>query len=117
MKFKIDENAPIEVAELLRAEGHDAVTILDQRLGGANDDLLTKECRDEGRVLVTLDTDFADIQRYPPPNHPGIVVFRLGHQSKRHMLSIARRWIALLRTEEVGRRLWVVDEVRVRIHE
>jgi Domain of unknown function (DUF5615) len=33
MRFKIDENLPIEVAELLRAAGHDALTVLDQNLG------------------------------------------------------------------------------------
>jgi predicted nuclease of predicted toxin-antitoxin system len=74
-------------------------------------------CRNEGRILVTFDTDFADIQKYPPSEYPGIVIFRLGQQSKRHTLNVAKRWVPLLRMEEVSGRLWVVDEVRVRIHE
>ncbi len=32
MRFKIDENLPVEVAELLRRLGHDATTILEQLL-------------------------------------------------------------------------------------
>ena len=35
MKFKIDENLPTEAADLLRSAGHDAVTVGEQRLGGA----------------------------------------------------------------------------------
>jgi hypothetical protein len=31
MRFKIDENLPVEVAELLRANMHDAMTIFDQQ--------------------------------------------------------------------------------------
>jgi predicted nuclease of predicted toxin-antitoxin system len=38
MKFKVDENLPIEVAALLRDAGHDAVTIHDEQLVGADDD-------------------------------------------------------------------------------
>jgi hypothetical protein len=34
--FKIDENLPIEVRELLRVRGFDAVTVSDQSLGGAS---------------------------------------------------------------------------------
>ena len=34
MRFKIDENLPVEAAELLRQAGHDAVTVLEQHLGG-----------------------------------------------------------------------------------
>jgi predicted nuclease of predicted toxin-antitoxin system len=37
MKFKIDENLPVEAAELIRNEGYDAVTVWDQNLGGAAD--------------------------------------------------------------------------------
>jgi uncharacterized protein DUF5615 len=35
MKFKIDENLPIEAAALLREAGHDALTVHDQNLRGA----------------------------------------------------------------------------------
>ncbi|MFN5947780.1 MAG: DUF5615 family PIN-like protein, partial [Pirellulaceae bacterium] len=30
MRFKVDENLPIDVAEILRANNHDAMTIFDQ---------------------------------------------------------------------------------------
>ncbi len=35
MKFKLDENLPGEGVQILRAAGHDAVTVLDQRLDTA----------------------------------------------------------------------------------
>jgi len=37
MQFKIDENLPIEIAELLINAGHDAKTVNDQQLQGTKD--------------------------------------------------------------------------------
>ena len=37
MRFKLDENLPAELTELFRQAGHEAVSVLDQGLGGAAD--------------------------------------------------------------------------------
>jgi hypothetical protein len=66
MRFKLDENLPIELAVLIRRSGHNAATVLDQGLGGAGDSELASLCAKEGRILVTFDTDFSDIRTYPP---------------------------------------------------
>ncbi len=77
MRFKLDENLPIELAELFRRSGHDAQTVFDEGLAGAEDAEIASVCVRERRAVVTLDMDFADIRAYPPPEYAGIVVFRL----------------------------------------
>ena len=116
MKFKTDENLPAEAADLLRAAGHDAVTVGEQRLSGSVDTTVGSVCRREGRVLVTLDLDFADIQTYPPDRYPGFVVLRLVRQDKARVLRVIARTIPLLTSEAVAGRLWIVEEHQVRIH-
>ena len=37
MKFKIDENLPIELSELLQEAGYESITVLEQHLGGSPD--------------------------------------------------------------------------------
>ena len=37
MRFKLDENMPAEAAGLLRDNGHDAHSVHDEGLGGADD--------------------------------------------------------------------------------
>ena len=66
MKFKIDENLPVEVLDLLNAAGHDALTVLDQNLIGEIDRTIMDVCKQEERALITLDLDFADMRSYPP---------------------------------------------------
>jgi predicted nuclease of predicted toxin-antitoxin system len=117
VRFKVDENLPSEVIALLADAGHDAKGVLDQFLGGATDAQLAELCRVEGRIVVTLDLDFADIRTYPPAQFPGFVVFRLASQDKQHVLLVASRLAELLRIESPEGRLWVVEEERVRIRE
>jgi len=54
VKFKVDENLPVEVADLLGLAGHDATTVLAQNLGGSPDHDLVSVCQDEDRALITL---------------------------------------------------------------
>ncbi len=115
MKFKIDENLPIEFAELLIAQGHDALTLFEQRLQGKADPTVAGVCLQEGRVLVTLDLDFADLRAYPPRQFPGFIVLRVEHQDKRHLLDVFRRSIPLIGQEPLEHCLWIVEETRVRI--
>ena len=115
MKFKVDENLPVEVAEVLRDAGHDAVTVVEEGLGGREDEAIAGACRREGRVLVTLDVGFADIRGYPPGDYKGLMVLRLRRQDKWHVLGVVERVMELLTKEPLEGRLWIVEEARVRI--
>ncbi|MCP4754506.1 MAG: hypothetical protein GY866_26795 [Proteobacteria bacterium] len=115
MRFKIDENLPLELVEILRSKGYDTLSVLEQDLGGETDPVLASACQNENRAIVTLDTDFADILTYPPENYPGIIVLRLKRQDKRNILANFHRVVSLLSQETVNRSLWIIDETRIRI--
>ena len=55
-----------DVAAAFQARGHDALTVRDQGMRGDPDSRIASACLSEGRGLVTLDLDFADVRRYPP---------------------------------------------------
>ncbi len=115
MKFKIDENLPIELSELLQRAGYEAMTVPEQHLGGRPDTDIASVCQKEGRILVTLDTDFADIRRYPPQEFSGLIVLRLIRQDKPHVLEVFEHLIKLFSKEPLDHHLWMVEEKRVRI--
>ncbi len=68
MRFKIDENLPVEVADLLRAKMHDAMTIFDQHMIGE------------------LDPKVAS-----PSEYPGIIILRPRTQSKARCTCACRK--------------------------
>jgi len=113
--FKIDENLPSEVARLLCNAGHDAVSVLDQRLGGRPDADIASVCKTESRVLVTLDTDFANILAYPPVDFFGIVVIRTDDQAKSTVLGLVRKLVLALAVESPLQHLWIVEHNHIRV--
>ena len=116
MRFKVDESLHVEVADLLRGQGHDALTVFDQGLRGRGDHDIADMCRSENRVLLSLDLDFSNILMYPPENYPGLIVLRLRKKSRAAVRRVATRVINHLNKETLAGRLWVVDEHRIRIH-
>ena len=55
MKFKIDENLPVDLVADLRLAGNEADTVLDDNLAGATDSIVVAAAHREGRILPTLD--------------------------------------------------------------
>jgi predicted nuclease of predicted toxin-antitoxin system len=115
MRFKTDENLPEECAEVLRAAGWDALSVIEQQLGGKVDPQIAAICRDESRVLVTLDLGFGDIRTYPPGTHAGVIVLHPSSQDKHSVVAVAKRLVMALREHPIDRELWVVDDRRIRI--
>lgn len=114
MRGKLDENMPIEAAAILHAVGWQCDTVLDEALGGTQDVRLGQVCRDERRVLFTIDLDFADIRAYPPAEYEGIVVLRPVKQSRDSILRLLERAIPVLSAGWVAHRLWILEPGRVR---
>lgn len=115
MKFKIDENLPVEAVTVLRDAGHDALSVHDQGLRGAPDEKLREVCVEEQRVPITLDLDFSDLRTYR--DTPGCILLRLHRQDRDHVLKILRQVLPLLGESKLANRLWIVEEARIRIRE
>lgn len=117
MRFKIDENLPVEAKDIFRQAGFDATTVADEGLAGSPDEVIAAVCRREDRVIVTLDLGFGDIRVYPPQHYAGLIVLRLLHQDRLTVLQIIERLIPALNSERLENCLWIVDERRIRIRQ
>jgi len=76
VKLKLDENLSRFLKDSLGALQHDVTTTADEGLLSQPDTVVAAAANDEGRMLLTLDLDFADLRQYPPGTHPGIILFR-----------------------------------------
>jgi hypothetical protein len=54
---------------------------------------------------------------YQPEKYPGIIVMRVKQQDKPYVLNITARWIKALPDNILDRRLWIVDDQKIRIRE
>ncbi len=117
MRIKIDENIGRSGVDLLRQAGQDVMTIRQQGLAGAADEIVFQACVAEGRTLITLDRDFGQVTRFPPKQTAGIVVLELGGPaSLRRLRDRLSDFLALAATRSVSGELWIVEPGRVRVH-
>ncbi|MGH7138980.1 MAG: DUF5615 family PIN-like protein, partial [Pirellulales bacterium] len=82
---------PAQLAKMLLAAGYDVTRVQDVGLGGEDDPPILEAATAEGRILMTFDTDFADVRNFPLGSHAGIVVFRLKRQDWRSLEGPASR--------------------------
>lgn len=116
MRFKLDENIPVVVADMLRDSGYNAETVYSEAISGIRDPELLDVCRHEHRILLTLDLDFANIVDYPVGNYPGVVIFRLTSDGPDAVLVAARRWLLAAAENAPGPgTLWIVGNNRIRV--
>jgi predicted nuclease of predicted toxin-antitoxin system len=115
MRFKTDENLPMEVTERLLQRQHDAISVPEQHRAGQADPLVAQICQSENRALVTCDLDFSDIRAYPPEDYPGIIVLRPAVQTVSSLPRLMSRVLPLLDQEPLDGHIWIVDDHQVRI--
>lgn len=86
MRFKVDENLSDQVKDYLVSLGHDADTARDEALNGRPDTEIAAAAKRENRILLSLDSDFANILIYPPEKYPGIIFLKLEKQDNPSVL-------------------------------
>jgi len=115
MKIKLDENLPLQLANLLKGLGHDAHTVHEEQLIGHNDREIWEAAQKELRFLITQDLDFSDSRRFAPGSHHGILLIRLHSPNRRNLVG---RVVELFQKESVGdwvRCFVVATERKIRV--
>lgn len=113
MRFLLDENADIRLADFLREQGHEVATVVDDYPQRTLDRDLLALARQEGRILITNDLDFGDLvirERLP---HAGLILFRL----RTVAIAMKRERLATVLRDHAGDlgRFLVVTESTIRV--
>jgi predicted nuclease of predicted toxin-antitoxin system len=118
VKLKLDQNLGLRGSDLFEAAGHDVCTAHIQGLDVAAEEAIWRRTLLEGRVLVTLDLDFADTLRFPPGEHAGVAVLRVPeHRGSGLLPATMKTLVQALRSQPIKGRLWVVEPGRQRIYQ
>ena len=75
LKFLLDADMPISSAKVIRSFGYDVEDVRDMGMRAAIDQEIIHYALQNKRMIVTKDTDFGEVLRYP--SHPGAIIFRL----------------------------------------
>ena len=115
-KIKLDENFSPNLTILFQNQGFDAHSVLEEELSGEPDTVIYQKCLSENRCLITFDTDFCNILRFPANNTAGIIVIR---PHRNILLNDIRLFtlqiIEIIEQHDPTNCLWVLDSNKLRI--
>lgn len=115
MRIKLDENLPVSLKAVLIRLGHDTDTVEEEAMKGRPDADVWTATQNEGRFLVTQDLDFADVRRFPPGSHLGLLVVRLRNPSRRALAGYIERLFMSAAVESWTGCIVVATDAKVRI--
>ena len=117
MRFKLDENLSRHLKPTLFSLGHDVMTVADEGLTSQPDTAVADAARSESRILLTLDIEFADLRKYAPGTHPGIVPFRPRSLGATTVNEFVEAFVRRTDLDALIGCAAVVDSTRVRIRQ
>jgi predicted nuclease of predicted toxin-antitoxin system len=115
VKIKLDENLSRHLKPALANFGHDVLTVADEDLLSHSDTEVAAVSFREGRMIFTLDVEFADLRKYPPGKHPGIILFRPPSFGPRSVNRFIVDFVGATDLTELQSCVAIVDANRVRV--
>lgn len=77
MKFLADMGVSQTVVQSLRESGYDCIHLRDESLQRLPDIEIVEKAKQENRIILTFDLDFANLIAESNTNLPSVIIFRL----------------------------------------
>ncbi len=114
LEFLLDADMPKSSAQVIRSLGFEIEDVRDIGMRGAKDREIMDYAFKNNKIIITRDTDFGEVLRYP--QHPGAIILRLpyGFTSKEINERLGEFFRSIVEKELLGT-ITIVELSRYRI--
>lgn len=113
LKFLLDADMPRSSAEVIRRIGYEVEDVRDIGMRAAKDKEIIEYALKNNRIIVTRDTDFGEVLRYP--EHPGAIIFRLPYAfTSKEINERLEEFFKSVNEEEIRETITIVELSRFR---
>lgn len=113
MKLLTDENIGLAVVRFLRSLDHDTISVIEE-FPKADDIHVLEKAMQDGRIIITSDTDFGELIYRRKLPHKGVVLLRLDDETNENKIKILSNLLRSFRTK-LRNNFTVATETKVRI--
>lgn len=113
MRFLVDECTGPAVAQWLRRQNHDVISVFDE-IRGADDREVIQKAFEQNCILITNDKDFGELVFREKKPHKGVILLRLEDERATNKISVLKHLLEKYEKSIPGCFI-VVTETSVRI--
>ena len=113
MRFLVDECTGPAVAQWLRQQNHDVISVFDE-IRGADDKEVIQKANEQNRILITNDKDFGELVFREKKPHKGVILLRLEDERTAKKIAVLKNLLEKYENSLSGHFI-VVTETTVRI--
>lgn len=113
LKFLLDADMPRSSAEVIQSIGFEVEDVRDIGMKSAKDKEIIEYALRNKRIIITRDTDFGELLRYP--KHPGAIILRLPYTfTAKKINERLEEFLKSVREEDIGETITIVEISRYR---
>ncbi len=116
MKLTLDSCLPKSIYRIVKQNGFICSYADEFIKSNANDIELIETCIRKNTVLVTLDTNFADILKYPPNQYSGIIILTPRILNSENIKNLLVKYIYFIKEKFVYNRTYILGETGIIIN-
>ena len=113
MRFLVDECTGPAVAQWLRLQNYDVISVYDE-IRGADDKEVIQKASEQNRILITNDKDFGELVFREKKQHKGVILLRLEDERAANKVAVLKQLLEKYESS-LPEHFIVVTETTVRI--
>jgi predicted nuclease of predicted toxin-antitoxin system len=113
--FLVDESVTRKIREWLKRKGFETLNVSDMYLKSAKDQVVADYAVRNGLVIITLDTDYAQIYHNLPKGTLGVIVVRANPSTPDNILDLLAKAHEKVNLKKTGNQLIIITKRKIRI--